>query len=44
LRKLFDPNEFPWFRDEYVPPNRLEDAVKKSRVREQFSVFAPTLR
>ena len=40
LRKLFDPKEFPWFRDEFLRPNQLGEAVEKSGVRELFDVFA----
>ncbi|MFO1184513.1 MAG: LysR family transcriptional regulator [Bauldia sp.] len=39
LKHLFDPREFPWFQDEYIPPRDLEGAVAASRVRELFDVF-----
>ena len=39
LRGLFDPNAHPWFRDTYLPPDKLEDAVRQSGVREKFGPF-----
>jgi DNA-binding transcriptional LysR family regulator len=44
LRGLFDPKEFPWFRDDYLAPQQLEDAVRTSRVRDQFDVFSGAVR
>ncbi len=40
LRTLFDPRQFPWFRDEYLAPHRLEEAVRTTLVRERYDVFA----
>ncbi|MCP4381179.1 MAG: LysR family transcriptional regulator [Hyphomicrobiales bacterium] len=40
LRDIFDPVKFPWFRDEYIPPARLVEAVRKTRVRQQFDILA----
>ncbi len=40
LRHLFDPAEYPWFRDEFLKPDRLEDAVRKTLVRSHYDVFA----
>lgn len=40
LKHLFDPQEFPWFRDEYIPPQELERFIATSRARELFDVFS----
>jgi DNA-binding transcriptional LysR family regulator len=39
LRESFDPNRYPWFREEFVPPERLEAAFMKNNVIQLFEGF-----
>jgi DNA-binding transcriptional LysR family regulator len=39
LKKMFNPKEFAWFRDEYLPPKALAEAVKKTGVRRIYDMF-----
>jgi DNA-binding transcriptional LysR family regulator len=39
LREAFDPNRYPWFREEFVPPDRLETDFMKNNVIQLFEGF-----
>jgi DNA-binding transcriptional LysR family regulator len=39
LKKLFDPRVFPWFRDEFVPPEALAPAIRELTGPNAFDVF-----
>lgn len=39
LRESFDPNRYPWFREEFVPPDRLEGDFIKNNVIHLFEGF-----
>jgi len=40
LKTLFDPKTFPWFRDEFIPPERLTGASKDTARPNLFDGFA----
>jgi DNA-binding transcriptional LysR family regulator len=44
LKKMFNPKEFVWFGDQYLPPKALADAVKKTGVRRIYDMFGPPRR
>jgi DNA-binding transcriptional LysR family regulator len=39
LREAFDPTRYPWFREEFVPPDRLEADFMKNNVVQLFEGF-----
>lgn len=39
LRESFDPDRYPWFREEFVPPDRLEGDFIKNNVIQLFEGF-----
>jgi DNA-binding transcriptional LysR family regulator len=39
LREAFDPNRYPWFREEFTPPDRLEGDFIKNNVIHLFEGF-----
>ena len=39
LKTLFDPKVFPWFRDEFIPPEKLEPAIRELTGPNAFDVF-----
>jgi hypothetical protein len=39
LREAFDPNRYPWFREEFTPPDRLEGDFVKNNVIQLFEGF-----
>lgn len=39
LRESFDPNRYPWFREEFLPPDRLETDFIKNNVIYLFEGF-----
>jgi len=39
LREAFDPNRYPWFREEFMPPDRLEGEFIKNNVIHLFEGF-----
>jgi DNA-binding transcriptional LysR family regulator len=40
LKTLFDPKTFPWFRDEFIPPERLTGASMDTARPNLFDGFA----
>lgn len=40
LKSTFDPKTFPWFRDEFIPPEKLEQAARDNADQNLFDGFA----
>ena len=40
LKSTFDPKTFPWFRDEFIPPEKLEKTARNIADQNLFDGFA----